>query len=165
MATQSQVLSWLKNSFDKEGFSYEVFEENNVIKTILPVDGVIKQTTMYFFYYDDLYILNADISLTVEENYRKEVSEYLTRANHEIMVGNFQMDFEIGIVTYRLSFDCEDRHSLSDSLIQGSIFKAKVMLEQYGEGLIKVMSGIKSPKEALKEAEEEWDKRYSNYQN
>ena len=155
MATASQILSWVKKSFDQDELEYELLEDENIIRIVMPLDGKLQRSTMVMSFRDDSYTVNAYLQLNADEDCRLKVAEYITRATYGLRFGNFEMDFSDGEIRYRLTLDCEDRTSLSDDLIWSTISIPKRMLEAYGDGLVAVMYGIKSPEEAIKEAEED----------
>jgi len=155
MATAAEILEWVKDFFDKGKLRYELQEERCTIKFVMPIDGKLKQTNIFINCRDDSFSVNAYVVLNAEEDARQRVSEYLMRANYGLRFGCFDMDFSDGEIRYSLTLDCEDRESLSESLIRKTIYVPVMMLERYGKGLIAVMYGIATPEEAVKKMEEE----------
>ena len=106
---------------------------------------------------DDYVSTRAFIMLNADEDVRQNVSEYLVRANYGLKYGYFDMDASDGEISFKITLDCEDRTSLSDDLLQKIFIIPQIMLEKYGDGLLAVMFGAKSPEEAIYEAEVEDD--------
>ena len=154
MATAAQISTWLQRFFDEQQYRYELVGENNTtIKSRFSLDSKLKNVTFFITCRDDGYIVNTTIPLDADEDCRLKVSEYLMRANFGLAFGNFEMDFNDGEIRYRLPVDCEGRTSLPDGVMSKSISLPLRMFDRYGDGLIAVMYGIKSPEEAIKEAE------------
>jgi len=182
MATATEILAWVKDVFDQKELGYELLEDKNTLKIHLPLKSKLKNFTAYFNCRERSYTVNAYIPLGVDEDSRQKIAEYITRANYGLRFGNFELDFsdgEIryrltvdcanyglrfgnfeldfsdGEIRYRLTVDCEDRSSLSESLVMRSIFIPMTMFDRYGDGLVAVMFGIKSPEEAINDAEKD----------
>ena len=153
MATASQILGWIQDVLDEKEFRYQVSADEHSIRATFPLDCKLKNFDAAFFCRDDSYTVYCYISLNADEDCRPQVAEYITRATYGLRFGNFEMDFRDGEIRYRLTVDCEDRTELSESLVMGSIVIPMRMLERYGDGLVAVMFGIKTPEEAVQEAE------------
>ncbi|MCL1889815.1 MAG: YbjN domain-containing protein [Desulfovibrionaceae bacterium] len=153
MATASQILGWIQRILEQQDLRYELVEDKQLIKSQFPLDCKLKNFTAFFNCRDDSYTVNSYIALGADEGCRLKVAEYITRANYGLKFGNFEMDFNDGEIRYRMTVSCEDRTDLSESLVMGSIIIPMRMYERYGDGLIAVMYGIKSPEDAINEAE------------
>lgn len=88
----------------------------------------------------------------VPESHHTLVSEYLTRANYGMYIGNFEMDLSDGEVRYKSSFDFEDVE-LSDELIRNALWPAVRMMDKYLPGMFKCMYSGVSPADAIAEIE------------
>ncbi|MFN6525457.1 YbjN domain-containing protein [Nostoc sp. ChiSLP03a] len=86
------------------------------------------------------------------ENKRLAVAEFLTRANSGMMIGNFELDFTDGEISYKTSIDVEgDR--LSFALIQRVVYANVTMMDEYLPGIMSVIYGNVSPEEAIAKIE------------
>lgn len=87
------------------------------------------------------------------ENKRLAVAEFITRANCGMIVGNFELDFTDGEISYKTSIDVEgDR--LSFALIQRVVYANVTMMDEYLPGMMSVIYGNVSPEEAIAQIEE-----------
>ena len=87
------------------------------------------------------------------ENKRLAVAEFITRANCGMIVGNFELDFTDGEISYKTSIDVEgDR--LSFALIQRVVYANVTMMDEYLPGMMCVFYGTVSPEEAIAPIEE-----------
>ncbi len=78
----------------------------------------------------------------------RRVSEYLTRANYDMMVGNFEMDFTDGEILFRTAVMTSDRIP-STNEIMWLVELPAVMMEEYGDGLAQVVLMNADPKKAF----------------
>ena len=155
MADASTILRWIQESLDELELSYDFGQSGDWIKTQIPLDGKLNSMTVHIHCAENRYMVNAFISLDADADCRTQVSEYLMRANYGLVHGNFEMDFSDGEIRFRLTVDCEDRTGLSETVVMRSLFIPKMMYEKYGDGLVAVMYGIKTPAEAVADADGE----------
>ena len=153
MAAASQILGWVQQIFDQKGIHYKLFEKDYVIKTNFPLKCKLKDIDVIYIFKEDSFGVYATIALSADKDCRQKVAEYITRANYGIRYGNFEMDFDDGDIRYHLNVDCTDRISLSEKMVMRTICIPMQMFDRYGDGLVAVMFGIKSPEDAIKEAE------------
>jgi len=86
------------------------------------------------------------------ENKRQAIAEFITRANSGMMIGNFELDFNDGEISYKTSIDVEgDR--LSFALIQRVVYANVTMMDEYLPGMMSVIYGNVSPEEAIAQVE------------
>lgn len=91
--------------------------------------------------------------VNVPENKRLAVAEFITRANSGMIIGNFELDFTDGEISYKTSIDVEgDR--LSFALIQRVVYANVTMMDEYLPGIMSVIYGNVSPEEAIAKIEE-----------
>lgn len=92
----------------------------------------------------------------VPEHARKNVVEYLTRANYGLFLGNFQMDMDDGQIVYQVGTVHSDQ-IVSKEEIARMVHVAGEMVRRYGKGLQDVIDGVCSPEEAVAKAERRKD--------
>ncbi|MGF1991761.1 MAG: YbjN domain-containing protein [Nostoc sp. ZfuVER08] len=87
-------------------------------------------------------------STITPESQRSTMAEFLTRANSGMVIGNFELDFANGEISYKTSIDVEgDR--LTSALIQRIVYANVTMMDEYLPGIMSVIYGNVSPKEAI----------------
>lgn len=99
------------------------------------------------------FLFYAVAPIKVPEELRMAAAEFITRANYGLRIGNLEMDFSDGEVRYKSSLDFEGQE-LTPQLIRLAIYPAVQTLDRYLPGLMAVVYGGKSPKEAVTEIEE-----------
>ena len=80
------------------------------------------------------------------------VTEYITRANYGLRHGNFEFDHRDGEIRYKVYIPC--KNNLPNSAdIDNAILVVGLMMERYGDGLLKNMMGIGHPEEDIRAIE------------
>jgi hypothetical protein len=83
------------------------------------------------------------------EDRRAAVAEFLTRANHGMRVGNFEMDYRDGEIRYKTSIDVEGGE-LSPKMIENLLNANLSTMDRYFTGLMSVIfSNERSPAELI----------------
>ena len=153
MPSAKQIGDWVRQVFDEESYHYEQSEDENSISIIFPVEGKLEQSTTILSFRDDLLITNTYVEADAEEDCRQQAAEFLLRANRGLVHGGFELDYDNGEIRYHRALDCKDRTDLSKNLILIQIISNLNALDKYGDALLGVLIGLKSPKEAIQEVE------------
>jgi hypothetical protein len=83
---------------------------------------------------------------------RPLLAEFLTRANYDLPIGNFELDFDDGEIRFKTSADIEgDR--LSDALLKNLVYTNVITMDHYLPGIMSVLYGETSPLEAINRLE------------
>lgn len=101
-----------------------------------------------------LYYLNFRDRAPVKQ--RRQVMEFITRVNYDLVVGNFELNLDNGHVRFKASVDFTNE-VLTEALIQDAIQSAMNAVEAYADGVIAVMRGEKEVRQAIKDAEADLD--------
>jgi len=83
---------------------------------------------------------------------RRDIMEYLTRANYGLLLGNFEMDLGDGEVRFKCSVDLEGV-PLSYALYQNLLYVSVGITDRYFPGFQRVLQGSADPAAAVAEAE------------
>ena len=108
--------------------------------------AMTKEKQQFFYFYSVL-------KNNVPEDKRAEVAEFLHRANYNLIIGNFEIDFSDGEVRFKTSIDVEGG-TLTDTMIKNMIQPNLSKIDEYSTGLMKVIYGDLSPEKAIREIEE-----------
>lgn len=92
------------------------------------------------------------LETNVPENRRALVSEFLTRANYGLALGNFEMDFGDGEVRYKTSIDVAGGQ-LTTGMVATMVRVNLAMMDLYLPGIMSVIYGDTSPADAVARAE------------
>ncbi|BAY40200.1 hypothetical protein NIES2111_45830 [Nostoc sp. NIES-2111] len=98
------------------------------------------------------FIFYSICPVNAPEDKRLAVAEFITRANCGITLGNFELDFSDGEISYKTSIDVEgDR--LTTALIQRLVYANVMMMDEYLPGIMSVIYGNVSAEEAVAQIE------------
>ena len=87
-------------------------------------------------------------------NQMLSVVEYITRANYGLLRGNFEIDYRDGEIRYKTFLNSVNIVPDIDD-IGWTIDIGFLMLEKYGDGLLKNIMGFGNPEQDIAEAEAE----------
>ena len=89
----------------------------------------------------------------VPEARRRDVMEFLTRANYGLLLGNFELDADDGEVRFKCSADLEDGE-LTHAQFENLLLVGLTVMDRYFPGLQRVIQGSSDPAAAIAEAEQ-----------
>jgi hypothetical protein len=139
-----------------DGWPFERVGEEPIARTLFQGDHAqfvcfaqAREEQQQFTFYSMLPVM-------VPEHKRAEVAEFITRANYDMVVGNFELDLDDGDVRYKTSIDVEDAE-LTPALIRPLFYANVLMMDQYLPGLMAVIYADVSPADAIAQIEEPGD--------
>ena len=84
------------------------------------------------------------------------VTEFITRANYGMIIGNFELDYSDGEVRYKTSIAVE-QVGLKPELVRHMVYANVVIMDRYLNGLMRVIYGNAIPEEEIEEIEGDVD--------
>lgn len=88
----------------------------------------------------------------VPQKKRKQLGEFVCRANFGMIIGNFELDFNTGEIRYKTSIDVKDNF-LTEETLKQLVYTNVITMDQYLPGIEAVISSKKSPEEAITKIE------------
>jgi len=98
------------------------------------------------------FIFYSVCPVNAPEDKRMAITEFLTRANCGMIIGNFELDFADGEIRYKTSIDVKG-DLLSFELIKQLVYANVMMMDEYLPGMMSVIYSDVSPKEAIAQIE------------
>ena len=143
--------------FEREGAKYQPFNEKDVAWAGYSVDTKFGGVRILFHAHSDQLIIKAMLPVNADEEERSNVGEFLLRANYGLKVGCFDFDFSDGEISYRISLFCgrDEFNPPTYEQINFAVIIALMMIEKYGNALVKVMFGVLEPEDAIASVEAE----------
>lgn len=144
------------NTFLKEDdwhFSFD--EQRGVFKFGLSLKSKLKKVNYLIHVKEDEYIVYVISPIGADEDDKKmmaAMAEFVCRANYGLKNGNFELDMRDGEIRFKCFVDCEDIMP-STEVIRNSIHCPAAMFKQYGDGIIDIIFGNVSAKEAVAKCE------------
>ncbi len=90
--------------------------------------------------------------IKAQENKHLPITEFITRANYGMIMGNFEFDFPDGEILYKTSIDAGN-DKLTYELIKQVVYTNVMMMDKYQPGIIAVIENDVLPEEAIKQIE------------
>ena len=159
--TMREAVAAVRRTFDNEGWKYDYNAEDNVFsikfslkKTKLSTIRIIVRCAPSSRSPGDCLRISSFgyIPMKADDDCKIQVSEYLTRINYKLALGNFEMDFSDGEVSFRYACNVLDGMIGEDALDDLTTLPI-AMFEKYGNGLLAVMMGMMTPEEAIRQAD------------
>lgn len=97
---------------------------------------------------DRLLIFYSACPAKTPESELMAVAEYLTRANYNLLLGNFEMNFEDGDIRYKTSISIPE-HDMGAMTIGKLIYTNVLTMDRHLPSLLAVINGSLSPLEAI----------------
>lgn len=144
------------NTYLKDDDWYFSFDElRGVFKFGLSLKGKMKKVNYLIDVKEDEYIVYAISPLGADEEDEKmmvTMAEFVCRANYGLKNGNFEFDMRDGEIRFKCFVDCEGIAPTVE-IIRNSIHCPAAMFEQYGDGIVGILFGNMSAKDAVSKCE------------
>ena len=152
-----QIREAVERYFSEENFKFSGFDERNVARTSFKIKSKLSSADIILHAQQDRLVVRAMLAIKADEENRPAVAEYLLRANYGMKTGGFDFDFNDGEISFRVSTYCGDNDFAppTHEQIDHAIDICLGMVQRYGDGILKVVYGLQSPNDAIKEIEGE----------
>lgn len=150
--SEYQLFVLVLQFFQDNDWSYEIVKENTILR--LPVQAnngewfcyaEIREEQQQFRFY-------SVCPVKAPPEKRLAISEFITRANYGLSIGNFELDFTDGEVRYKTSIDVEGSQ-LDPALIKQLVYHNVMTMDEYLPGIMKTIYSDVTSEEAITEIE------------
>ncbi len=150
MAYSQAIVSDLQEILSAAGIraTFEERKEFAVLTIRMKLHCKLQNAQMLILVREDNFSTVTMIPLSADENSRLAVAEYLTRANYNMRNGNFELNMEDGEIRFK-TYVHVGSGKLDPSAVRLAVIMPFVTIDQFGDGLIEVLFGFKSPREAF----------------
>lgn len=100
----------------------------------------------------DILMFYSYLPANAPEEKRANIAEFITRANHGMRIGNFELDYSDGEVRYKTSMDIEGGE-LTPKMIENLLNANLSTMDRYFPGLMAGMYGNKPAADLIDEIE------------
>lgn len=145
----------IHNVLTEDNWRFSFDEKQGLFKFNLTVKGKIKKISYGIGVQENEYLvygispLGADNS---DDKMMASMAEFICRANYGLNNGNFELDMRDGEIRYKIYVDCRNI-TPSPEIVKRSIQYPAAMFERYGEGIVDIIFGNRTAKEAVEECE------------
>jgi hypothetical protein len=98
------------------------------------------------------FALYSRFPIEITRNKFSDICEFIARANYGLLIGNFELCYEMGEVRYKTSIDFGET-GLNKDLIHQLIRANLATMDRYFPGIMAVIFGNISPEEAISKVE------------
>ncbi len=133
--------------FKEDNWNMEVITDEQVVRAYF--HGENGNWGCYAKATDELHqvVFYSVCPLTVPEEKRSAMAEFIARANDGLIIGNFELNFATGEVRYKTSLDVEGE-PLTFNLVKNLVYPNLFTMDRYLPGIIAVI-GTSSPIAAI----------------
>ena len=103
---------------------------------------------------DKQVILVAVCGTLIPDNRRKQIAEFITRANFGLLLGNFELNFDNGELRYKCCFVYDGPGQDSVEVFIRNFFASFKMMDRYLPGIMAVTYANTDPKSAISQIED-----------
>jgi len=150
--TYGPIFQKVVEFFKDDGWPFKQLEDEEILRLEYEGENSKWRCFAHVIEESQRFVFLSSLANFVPKLMRLEASEYLTRANFGMEVGNFEMDFSDGTVRYRTSVDVEGGE-LTSTMIKNMVYLNIAVMDQYLPGLKKVVKDGMEPEKAIEEVE------------
>ena len=155
MAYSQQIVDSLCALFEKMSIKARFEDKDSIgLFTIeMKLHGKLNTARMLVLVRENNFSTLTTCPIRADENSRLAAAEFLTRANYNMRNGNFELSMEDGEIRFKTYLHASD--GVID--VEGArlaILMPFLMFDRYGDGLLEVVFGFKSPREAMEDIEQ-----------
>lgn len=155
MAHKDKLMQRVVEYLDSQNWHYDITGDNNhIVKFGLNITGKLKNCRMFIIVSEKDIQSIAVAPINATEDVYDDVVEFLTRANYGLKLGNFEFDYSDGEVRYQSCMVCGGGVPTLDD-VERVVDIPFLMLQRYGDGLVKNLMGFGDPESDIKEIEDD----------
>lgn len=147
----------IKRVYEEEELNFAYEPEYQLIRFSMNIDVTSDVRFIARIVNAKTALFTTILPMNIPEKMRKEVSEYITMVNYELLLGNFQMDFIDGELSYKAVAAFEEDYGLADMTVIRLTYVGFNMFDKYIPGVFSIIYGGKSPQEAFSEISSDED--------
>lgn len=152
----SQKIAHVIHTFlTEDDWNYSFDDKRGVFQFHLSVKSKIKSIKYRIRVRADDYTVYAIAPIGADEDnaaMMASMAEFICRANYGLRNGNFELDMRDGEIRFKSYVDCEGI-TPSQEMVLNSIHCPAAMFETYGDGILGILFGGLSAKEAIAQCE------------
>lgn len=120
----------------------------------LGLGGDLDHVDIYIRVYDDSFTVSVVSPIKVKKDSakRREMSEFICRANYGLRCGGFQYDIRDGEILYKVYVSC-DNIVPSQEMVKHSLYIPAAMFDKYSGGMFAILFGGSNAQDAVEACE------------
>lgn len=159
-------VQFLTNSASKR--SFKSYDDDGRIQTDIKLNCKFRKADIDITINEDSFLVYLILPMTADKEVQKEMAEFLTRINYGLESCNFEIDFSDGEIRCKCFCNCADTVPTNQQ-ISNCILFSTTTVNNYGNGIAKILFGIGTPEEVYLECkkalQEEEETKYESFQD
>lgn len=150
------IVSAIKNFLTEDDWHFSFDDQRGLFRFGMHIRGKIRKLRYAIGVGEKEYIVYASPLLRADESDEKmtaAMAEFICCASFGLKNGNFEFDIRDGEIRYKSFVDCADGAPAME-VIRNSILWPAMMFEQYGAGIVDIIYGNLTAKEAIVKCEQ-----------
>ncbi len=145
---QPKLFDVMLSFFEEEEFSPQRVEDESIL--VMAVKGENAQWHCYAEAHEDFdrFRFFSILEAHAPPEKRPALAEFLTRANYDLPIGAFEMDFDEGQIRFRTSIDLTDVR-LSHQILRNVVYPNLLLVDLYYKGIMSVLFSDSAPADAI----------------
>lgn len=129
---------------------YKFDEKEGVYHTNVQLESGLNHIDVHIQVYDDSFSVNAISPINVKKDpaKRKEMAEFICRANYGLCCGAFQYDIRNGEILYKVFVLCQNIIP-SPEMVKYSLYIPALMFDKYADGILAILFAGANAKDAV----------------
>ncbi|MBQ4264124.1 MAG: YbjN domain-containing protein [Clostridia bacterium] len=150
MAYSSSISDALRDLLAASGIqaAFEERGDHGIFTIRMKLRCRMQSAQMIVLVREDNFSTITTLPLTADVDHRLAVAEYLTRVNWGMRNGNFELNMEDGEIRFK-SYVHVGAGQLDASAAKLGVMLPFLMIDRYGDGLLEVLFGFRTPREAF----------------
>lgn len=154
-AYSKSIANVINNFLTEDDWHFSFDDQRGLFRFGLNLKGRIKKVSYIIDVKDDEYVVYAISPLGADDDDEKmmaTMADFLCRANYGLKNGNFELDMRDGEIRYKSFVDCEGITPTTE-MVRNSIHCPAAMFDRYGAGIVDIIFGNATAKEAIAKCE------------
>ena len=143
----SDLFDQINELLEDSDYDFQVAADDEVLRLAIETDGGRWMTYVRVMLHGPC-VLYGTPELDVPAEHRQTLSDFITRVNFGILVGNFELDFDDGECRFKTSFD-SDHGRVPASIFVNALESNHANMQKYLPSIEDIANGRKTLDEAL----------------
>lgn len=153
-----EIANAITKFLKEDDWHYRFDAEDGTYRMGLGLKGDLDHVNIHVHVYDDSFTVNVVSPIKVKKDpaKRREMAEFICRANYGLKCGGFQYDIRDGEILYKVYVPCHDIVP-SQEMVKHSLYIPAMMFDKYSGGMFAVLFAGTSAKDAVNACEKSSD--------
>jgi hypothetical protein len=148
----ARIFDIVQQFLQLDGWATEIVTEGETIATSAAGENGEWACLAQIYERGGIFVFYSICPLKVPEDRRPAMAEFITRANHDLLMGNLEMDYATGEIRCKTSINTYDE-TLTPLLVRHVVHPNAITMDRYLPGIKAILEEGISPAEAIARAE------------